>query len=65
MQDVATVGLDIAKQFLQAHGADPSGETVFNKKIKRENVLDFFSKLKTCLIGMESCATSYYWARQY
>ena len=64
MQDVATVGLDIAKQVFQAHGADASGETLFNTKIKRENVLEFFSKLKPCLIGMESCATSYYWARQ-
>ncbi|MBP2536722.1 MULTISPECIES: IS110 family transposase [Rhizobium/Agrobacterium group] len=64
MQDVATVGLDIAKQVFQAHGADASGETLFNTKIKRENVLEFFSKLKPCLIGMESCATSYHWARQ-
>ncbi|WP_336510011.1 IS110 family transposase [Agrobacterium tumefaciens] len=64
MQDVATVGLDIAKQVFQAHGADASGETLFNTKIKRENVLEFFSKLTPCLIGMESCATSYYWARQ-
>ncbi|MBW9060892.1 IS110 family transposase [Agrobacterium pusense] len=64
MQDVATVGLDIAKQVFQAHGADASGETLFNTQIKRENVLEFFGKLKPCLIGIESCATSYYWARQ-
>jgi transposase len=64
MQGVATVGLDIAKQVFQAHGADASGETRFNTQIKRENVLEFFSKLSPCLIGIESCATSYYWARQ-
>ncbi|TGR72670.1 IS110 family transposase [bacterium M00.F.Ca.ET.194.01.1.1] len=64
MQEVATVGLDIAKQVFQAHGADASGETLFNTQIKRENVLEFFGKLKPCLIGMESCASSYYWARQ-
>ncbi|KGE79753.1 IS110 family transposase [Agrobacterium pusense] len=64
MQKVVTVGLDIAKQVFQAHGADASGETIFNTQIKREDVREFFSKLKPCLIGMETCATSYYWARQ-
>lgn len=27
-------------------------------------VLDFLGKLKPCLIGMEACATSHYWARE-
>lgn len=64
MQDVASVGLDIAKQMFQAHGADASGKTLFNTQIEREHVLEFFSSLKPCLIGIESSATSYYWARQ-
>lgn len=64
MQQVATVGLDIAKQVFQAHGANASGETLFNTQIKREKLLEFFGELNPCLIGIESCSTSYYWARQ-
>ncbi|MGL4092029.1 IS110 family transposase [Agrobacterium cavarae] len=61
---VATVGLDIAKQVFQAHGADANGETLFNTQIKREELLDFFRNLNPCRIGIETCATSYFWGRQ-
>ena len=27
-------------------------------------MLPFFRKLEPCLIGMEACGTSYYWARE-
>ncbi|MDP9572371.1 UNVERIFIED_ORG: transposase [Agrobacterium larrymoorei] len=64
MQDVATIGLDIAKQVFQAHGADANGETLFNARIKREELLDFFRNLSPCRIGIEACATSYFWGRQ-
>lgn len=64
MQEVATVGLDIAKQVFQAHGADANGETLFNIRIKREELLDFFRNLNPCRIGIETCATSYFWGRQ-
>jgi transposase len=27
-------------------------------------VLEFFGKLPRCLIGLEACASSHYWARE-
>ena len=32
MSEVSTIGLDIAKQVFQAHGADAAGHVVFRKK---------------------------------
>lgn len=64
MQEVVTIGLDIAKQVFQAHGADANGETLFNTQLKREELLDFFRNLNPCRIGIETCATSYFWGRQ-
>jgi transposase len=32
--------------------------------LKRRYVLAFFGKLATCLVGIEACASSHYWARQ-
>jgi len=64
MPDVASIGLDIAKQVFQAHGADARGETLFNIRIKRQELLDFFRNLSPCRIGIEACATSYFWGRQ-
>lgn len=64
MQEVATIGLDLAKQVFQAHGADFEGAPLFSRKLRRAEVLRFFEKLPRCLVGMEACGGSHYWARE-
>jgi transposase len=64
MDEVSTIGLDIAKNVFQVHGIDEGGEVVVRRQLKRRHVLTFFSKLPACLIGMEACATSHHWARE-
>jgi transposase len=61
---VCRIGLDIAKNFFQVHGVDKHGKEVFNKKLKRAEVLPFFANLPSCLIGLEACAGAHYWARE-
>ena len=34
------------------------------RQLRRSQVLPFFKKLSACLVGMEACATSHYWARE-
>lgn len=60
----ATIGLDIAKNIFQAHGARTDGSTLFNIKIPRKDVLNFFRNLSPCLVGIEACSSSQYWARE-
>lgn len=43
--EVTTIGLDLAKNVFQAHGADASGATTFSKQLRRKNVLEFFGVL--------------------
>ncbi|MBW6527729.1 IS110 family transposase, partial [Sphingomonas sp. RHCKR7] len=43
MSEVSTVGIDLAKSVFQAHGEDASGGVVFRKKLRRDQVLPFFS----------------------
>jgi transposase len=64
MERVATVGLDIAKSVFQVHGIDATGTVVVRRKLSRGRVLTFFEALPRCVIGMEACNTSHYWARQ-
>ncbi len=64
MKDVSTIGLDLAKNVFQVHGVDGSGETVIRRQLRRGQVLPFFKRLPPCLVGMEACATSHYWARE-
>lgn len=52
MSDVTTVGLDLAKNVFQAHGADASGRAVLRKKLRRHQVLAFFRQLPPCVVDM-------------
>jgi transposase len=62
--EVITVGLDLAKQVFQAHGATASGEVVFRKKLRREQVAPFFAAQPRCVVAMEACASAHHWARE-
>jgi len=59
-----TIGLDIAKTIFQVHGVDAQHKPCLKKRLKRVQVLEFFAQLPACLIGMEACASSHYWARK-
>src|SRR6202163_2173144 len=61
---VTTIGLDIAKNVFQVHGIDTMEKVVVRKQLRRSQVIGFFAALPPCLIGMEACATSHYWARE-
>jgi transposase len=61
---VTTIGLDLAKQIFQVHGVDRDGRAVVRKRLRRSEVLSFFSGLEPCLVGMEACATAHHWARE-
>jgi transposase len=64
MDKIATIGLDIAKQVFQVHGADAQGVTLFNRKLRRSEVLPFFEKLSPCIVAMEACGSAHHWARE-
>jgi transposase len=59
-----TIGLDLAKQVFQIHGVDAKGAVVVRKRLRRSEVIRFFSRIEGCLVGMEACATAHYWARE-
>jgi transposase len=62
--EISTIGLDLAKNVFQAHGADAAGAVVFRKRLRRDKVLAFFVKQPACLVAMEACAGAHYWARE-
>src|SRR6185436_8437795 len=64
MGEVSTIGVDIAKSVFQIHGVDANGAVVIRKRVGRAKFLEFFAKLRPCLVGMEACATAHHWARE-
>ena len=59
---IKTIGLDLAKNVFQLHGVDGSGNMVLRRSLRRTHVAAFFAQLPPCVIGMESCSSSQYWA---
>ena len=57
MNEITTVGLDLAKHVFQVHAVDAEGDTVLRKQLRRAQVLAFVSRLPRSLVGMEACAT--------
>jgi transposase len=64
MGKVSTIGLDIAKSVFQVHGVDDTGAVVIRKRVGRAKVLEFFSGLSPCLIGIEACPSAHHWSRE-
>lgn len=64
MSEIITVGLDLAKNVFQAHGADASGRVLFRKKLRRDQVLSFFSQQPSCVVAMEACGGAHFWGRE-
>jgi transposase len=64
MGEITTVGLDLAKNVFQVHAVDEAGAVVELKRLRRGQVLGFFEKLPSCLVGLEACATAHHWARK-
>lgn len=63
-QEVVTVGLDLAKNVFQVHAIAADGAVLIRRKLRRTEVIRFFTELPPCLVGMEACASAHHWARE-
>lgn len=64
MSEITTVGLDLAKNVFQLHGADARGGALLRKKLRRAQVLPFFATLPPCVVAMEACGGAHFWGRE-
>lgn len=64
MGEITTIGVDLAKNVFQLHGADAQGRVVLRKQLKRAQFLSFFANLPPVLVAMESCSSAHHWARE-
>ena len=62
--NVTTLGIDLAKNVFQLHGVNRHGQTVLTKRVARAKLRETLAQLPPCLIGMEACGTSHFWARE-
>jgi transposase len=55
MNDVVTVGIDLAKNVFAVHGVDATGRVVLRRIVTRAKLPELVARLPRCLIGMEAC----------
>ena len=65
MNNVTTVGIDLAKNAFAVHGVDALGRVVLRRTVRREKLCELIAQLPLCLIGMEACSGAPAWARQF
>jgi transposase len=62
--EITTIGIDLAKNVFQIHGADRHGKVLLRKQLRRDQVAPFFANLQPCLVGIEACGSAHHWARK-
>ena len=60
MSEIITVGLDLAKNVSQVHGADGSGRAVLRRRLQCGQVLEVLAGLPSCTVAMEACGGTHY-----
>ena len=63
MEKLIRIGMDTSKSVFQLHGVDGREQPVLKKKLRRREVVPFFSKLEPTVVAIEACGGSHYWAR--
>jgi transposase len=64
MGEVTIIGVDLAKNVFQVHGAAADGSVLFRKKLSRPQFARFMAEQPPCLVAMEACASAHHWARE-
>ena len=63
MEQIIRIGMDTSKHIFQLHGVDGAERPVLRKRLGRQQMSAFLSKLPPTVIGMEACGAAHYWAR--
>ena len=64
MDEITRIFIDTSKSVFQLHGVNAAERVVVAKKLRRSELVTFFSKLEATVIGLEACGASHHWARE-
>jgi transposase len=64
MEEIIRIGMDTSKQVFQLHGVDAGERPVLRRKLRRRELVGYFSRLSPTTIGIEAGGASHYWARR-
>ena len=65
MEQITTVGIDLAKNVFSLHGVDGAGRVMLRRTVRRDQLVATVAALPPCLIGMEACSGAHEWGRRF
>ena len=63
MNQITTVGVDLAKEVIVVCAGDAAGRTLFFKQFSFSGFGAWAANLPPCTIGIEACSSAHHWAR--
>lgn len=63
MNEITTVGVDLAKEVIVVCAADAQGRTRYFKQLSFHGFAEWAVLLPPCTFGMKACSTAHHWSR--
>jgi transposase len=64
MNQIATVGADLAKAVIVVCAADREGQVLFYKQLSFNGFAQWAATIPPCTFGMEACGSAHHWGRR-
>ena len=65
MQNLMTIGIDLAKEVFAVSVLDTTGAVVYSKVLKRDAFISWAEQLSPCSVAMEACGSAHHWGRWF
>jgi transposase len=62
---IAVLGIDLGKSSCSVAGLDVDGAVVLRRRMTRESLVAFASKLPGCVVAMEACCGAHFLGRTF
>lgn len=62
---ILILGIDIGKNSCSVVGVDDKGAVVLRRTMRRQTLIDFVSKMPTCIVAMEACCGAHHLGRLF
>jgi transposase len=63
MDRIIRIGMDTSKQVFQLHGVNAAETPCLQRKLRRSQMIEFFTGIEPTVIGIEASGAAHHWAR--
>lgn len=65
MNQLTTVGIDLAKDVFAVCVLDVTGAVIERRVLRRDAFIKWAERLSTCRVAMEACGSAHHWGRWF